>query len=126
VADLRAAVAELFRSYSQAAHHDFKEELLVLDVDLSPRPSSAKAEGSERGYMGGCRSKTGRKLVRMRAAGSQETVWETVVSGGPLKVYPSCKKRSKEPKACWDWMEREKRCSSRGSGQRRWYRSRMR
>jgi hypothetical protein len=31
--------------------------------------------------MGRCRSKTGRKLVRVRAADSQETVWETVVSG---------------------------------------------
>ena len=31
--------------------------------------------------MGRCRSKTGRKLVRVRAAQSQETVWETVVPG---------------------------------------------
>jgi ribosomal protein L34 len=41
---------------------------LVLDLDLSPLPASARAEGSERGYMGRCRSKTGRKLVRLRAA----------------------------------------------------------
>jgi hypothetical protein len=31
--------------------------------------------------MGRCRSKTGRKLVRVRAADYQETVWETVVTG---------------------------------------------
>jgi hypothetical protein len=55
--------------------------LLVLDVDLSPLPASRQAEGSERGYMGRSRSKTGRKLVRVRAAQSQETVWETVVPG---------------------------------------------
>lgn len=31
--------------------------------------------------MGRSRSKTGRKLVRLRAATSQETIWEEVVSG---------------------------------------------
>ena len=60
----------------------------MLDVDLSPEPSSSKAEGSERGYMGRCRSKTGRKLVRVRAANTQETVWETVVSGRTAESLP--------------------------------------
>lgn len=41
---------------------------LVLDIDLSPLPASSAAEGPERGYMGRCRSKAGRKLVRVRAA----------------------------------------------------------
>ena len=50
-------------------------------MDLSPLPASKRAEGSERGYMGRSRSKTGRKLVRVRVASSQETVWETVVTG---------------------------------------------
>ena len=88
VAETQAALSELFRSYSQAAHHDFKRETLVLDVDLSPLPASSRAEGSERGYMGRCRSKTGRKLVRVRAAHSQETVWETVVSGRTAESLP--------------------------------------
>jgi hypothetical protein len=57
------------------------QDLLVLDVDLSPLPASRHAEGSTRGYMGRCRSKTGRKLVRVLAAQYQETVWETVVPG---------------------------------------------
>lgn len=81
VATLRVALADIFRRYGQARQHDFSHELLVLDVDLSPLPASGKAEGSERGYMGRSRSKTGRKLVRVRAATSQETIWEEVVSG---------------------------------------------
>jgi hypothetical protein len=81
VADLQAALGEIYGCYGQARRHPFKRELLVLDVDLSPRPSSKRAEGSERGYMGRCRSKTGRKLVRVRAADTQETIWETVASG---------------------------------------------
>ncbi len=81
VTALQEALSEIFGCYGQARQHNFRQGLLVLDVDLSPLPASKKAEGSERGYMGRCRSKTGRKLVRVRAADSQETVWETVVSG---------------------------------------------
>ncbi len=81
VADLQVALGEIYGCYGQARRHHFNRELLVLDVDLSPLPSSQRAEGSERGYMGRCRSKTGRKLVRVRAANTQETIWEAVVSG---------------------------------------------
>ena len=88
VADVQAALGELFGSYSQAHRHDFTHELLVLDVDLSPLPASKDAEGSERGYMGRCRSKTGRKLVRVRAADPQEIVWETVITGRRVESLP--------------------------------------
>ncbi len=67
-ADLGAALAELFAPYSQARQHAFDKELRVLEVDLSPLPTSKHAQGSERGYLGRSRSKTGRKLVRVRAA----------------------------------------------------------
>src|ERR671932_324921 len=81
VAALRTAVEELFQQHSQACRHDFAQDLLVLDIDLSPLPASRKAEGSERCYMGRCRSRTGRKLVRVRAGPYQETVWEAVRRG---------------------------------------------
>ncbi len=58
VADLQAALGELFGSYSQAHRHDFTSEMLVLDLDLSPLPASSEASGSERGYMGRYRSNT--------------------------------------------------------------------
>ena len=87
-ADLQAALGEIFGCYGQARRHHFKQELLVLDVDLSPLPASRRAEGSERGYMGRCRSKTGRKRVRVRAADTQETIWETVVSGRTAESLP--------------------------------------
>jgi hypothetical protein len=56
VADLQAALGEIYGCYGQARRHPFKRELLVLDVDLSPLPASQRAEGSQRGYMGRCRS----------------------------------------------------------------------
>ena len=73
VTALQAAVGDLCQRFSQARRQDLTKALLVLDVDLSPLPASRQAEGSERGYLGGCRSKTGRKLVRVRAAHSQES-----------------------------------------------------
>lgn len=81
LADLRAAMTDVFERYSQARRHNFRQELLILDVDLSPLPASRHAEGSTRGYMGRSRSKTGRKLVLVRAAQYQETVWEEVRPG---------------------------------------------
>jgi len=86
VSALREAVAETFCRYSQARRHDWTQEPLVLDLDLSPLPASRHAEGSTRGYMGRCRSKTGRKLVRVRAAASGETIWETVGAGNTVET----------------------------------------
>ena len=88
VADLRAAIEGIFTRYSQARRHDFRRDLLVLDLDLSPLPASAHAEGSERAYMGRRRSRTGRRLVRVRAAGYQETVWEAVRPGRTAESLP--------------------------------------
>jgi hypothetical protein len=47
VAARQAAFAELFGHYSQVQQHPFEQELLVLDVDLSPLSASKRAEGSD-------------------------------------------------------------------------------
>lgn len=47
-----------------------------------------QAEGSERGYLGRSRSKTGRKLVRVRAAATGEIVWQTVISARSVESLP--------------------------------------
>lgn len=86
VSALREAVAETFRRFSQTRRHNFSQDGLVLDLALSPLPTSRHAEGATRGYMGRCRSKTGRKLVRVRAVASQETVWETVGAGNMVET----------------------------------------
>jgi hypothetical protein len=86
VAALRTVVEASWQAYSATRQHDFAREILVLDLDLSPLPASRHAEGSERGSMGRCRSKTGRKLVRVRAAASQETLWEEVVPGRTVET----------------------------------------
>jgi hypothetical protein len=86
VAALRTVVEASFVEHSAARRHDCTEAVLVLDLDLSPLPASKHAEGSERGYMGRCRSKTGRKLARVRAAQYQEIVWEEVLPGRSVET----------------------------------------
>ena len=85
LAAFRQALTDLYERYGRARRHNFRQDLLVLDVDLSPLPASRHAEGSTRGYMGRCRSKTGRKLVRVRAAQYQETVWEEIWAGNTIE-----------------------------------------
>src|SRR5919202_1038388 len=96
VAALRTAVEQLFQQHSQACRHDFTRDLLVLDIDLSPLPASRTAEGSERCYMGRCRSRTGRKLVRVRAGPYQETVWEAIRRGRTLEGLDLLKEAVRE------------------------------
>jgi hypothetical protein len=88
VAALRAMLEAQFRRHSQTRRHDLGQAILTLDVDLSPMPSSQQCEGAERGYFGRCRSKTGRKLVRVRAAAYDELVWEDVVPGKTAETLP--------------------------------------
>ena len=88
VVAVQEAVADIFGRYGQAQHQDLLQDFLVLDVDLSPLPASKQAEGSERGYMGRSRSKTGRKLVRVQVATTQEISWETVISGRVVESLP--------------------------------------
>jgi hypothetical protein len=83
--DLQAAFAETLGRYGQARRHALTKTLLVLAVNLSPLPASRQAEGSERGYLGRSRPKTGRKLVRGRASQSHATRWEPVVPRHPAE-----------------------------------------
>jgi len=49
VAQLRRGVESLFRRESQVLHHDFAQDWLWLDIDLTPLPISKHAAGSTKG-----------------------------------------------------------------------------
>jgi hypothetical protein len=66
VADRRAAIDAIFREQSQARRHDCERALLVLDVDLSPLPTGARAEGADRAYMGRSRARRAQAGPRAR------------------------------------------------------------
>jgi Transposase DDE domain group 1 len=69
------------KRYGHTARHRFRERLLWVDIDLTPLPTGAKAEGSERTWMGRCRSKTGRKVLRVTASDYREILHETLLRG---------------------------------------------
>ncbi len=49
---LRAGSEMLFRQESRTLRHDFDQEWLWLDIDLTPLPASKQAEGSCKGKIG--------------------------------------------------------------------------
>ena len=69
------------KRYGHTPRHRFRERLLWVDIDLTPLPTGAKAEGSERSWMGRCRSKTGRKVLRVTATDYREILYETLLRG---------------------------------------------
>jgi Transposase DDE domain group 1 len=69
------------KRYGATPHHRFHERRLWVDVDLTPMPIGAQAEGSERTWMGRNRSKTGRKVLRWTASAYREILHETLLRG---------------------------------------------
>jgi Transposase DDE domain group 1 len=81
VAQLSRVSWYYLKRYGQTPHHRFAERLLWVDVDVTPLPIGAKAEGSERTWMGRNRSKTGRKVLRWTASDYREILHETLLRG---------------------------------------------
>jgi Transposase DDE domain group 1 len=69
------------KRYGQTPHHRFAARLLWGDVDVTPLPIGAQAEGSERTWMGRNRRKTGRKTLRCTASDDREILHETLLRG---------------------------------------------
>src|ERR1043166_10096824 len=74
------------KRYGATPHHRFHDARLWVDIDLTPMPIGAKAEGSERTWMGRNRSKTGRKTLRITASQYREILHETLLRGKETAV----------------------------------------
>jgi hypothetical protein len=81
VTQLEQVSGYYLKRYGQTPHHRFAERLLWVDVDVTPLPIGAQAEGSERTWMGRHRSKTGRKVLRWTASAYREILHETLLRG---------------------------------------------
>lgn len=95
------------KRYGQTPHHRFAERLLWVDVDVTPLPIGAQAEGSERTWMGRNRSKTGRKTLRCTASDYREILSETLLRGKASAV-PALKTALGELETRLSWS-RERR-----------------
>src|SRR2546425_6728557 len=80
--DQRSRVSWYYLKRSgQTPHHRFAERLLWVDVEVTPLPIGAQADGSERTWMGRNRSQTGRKGLRWTASDYREMLPETLLRG---------------------------------------------
>ena len=50
IEQMEAAVDTIFRKHAEAYRHDYKSDLLLLDVDFTGLPCGKRAEMSEKGY----------------------------------------------------------------------------
>jgi hypothetical protein len=74
------------KRYGAPPRHRFHDTRLWVDIELTPMPIGAKAEGSERTWMGRNRRKTGRKPLRITASPSREILHETLLRGKETAV----------------------------------------
>ena len=95
------------KRYGATPHHRFDERLLWVDVDVTPMPIGAKAEGSERTWMGRNRSKTGRKTLRITASTYREILRETLLRGQATAV-PALKTALQEVETHLGWTRAQR------------------
>ena len=86
VAQLEKVSWYYLKRYGMTPHHRFHDTRWWVDIDLTPMPIGAKAEGSERTWMGRNRSKTGRKTLRITASPYREILHETLLRGKETAV----------------------------------------
>jgi hypothetical protein len=85
VAQLREAVEAIYRRSSSIFSHDFRREMLLLEVDLTGLPRARR--GSTKGYFSGERTATGRQLARVGAPQYGEIPFQKLYLG---KTNSSC------------------------------------
>jgi hypothetical protein len=107
VAQLEQVSWYYLRRYGATPRHRFHDTRLWVDIDLTPMPIGAKAEGSERTWMGRNRSKTGRKTLRITASQYREILHETLLRGKATAV-PALKAARLEVETHLGWS-RERR-----------------
>jgi hypothetical protein len=81
VAQLSRVLWYSLQRYGQTPHHRYTERRLWIDVDVTPLPIGAQAEGRERTWMGRNRSTTGRKVLRWTASDYRDILHETLLRG---------------------------------------------
>jgi Transposase DDE domain group 1 len=124
---LPAGTAENVAQLERVSRHYLKRDgatprppvhqaLLWVDVDVTPLPMGAKAEGSERAWMGRHRRKTGRKTLRLSARAYREILHETL-RRGKASAVPALQAARRELEARLGWTrESRQRIVSRLDG----------
>ena len=86
VAQLAQVFWSSLKRYGVTPRHRFRATRWWVDLDLTPRPLGAQAEGRERPWRGRNRSTTGRKTLRITARPSRASLHETLLRGQATAV----------------------------------------
>jgi len=81
VAEMRAALRQIYQRYGSGHHHSYGKEWQLLDVDMSGLPAGKQGEGSEKGYFAGRKNCRGRQLGRVVATRYDEIVVDRLYDG---------------------------------------------
>jgi hypothetical protein len=81
VAQMRQAMAAIYRRYGAGYGHDYGRSWQLLDIDMSGMPAGRQGEGSEKGYFAKQKNKRGRQLGRVYATLYDEIVSERLYGG---------------------------------------------
>jgi hypothetical protein len=81
VAQMRQAMAAIYRRYGAGCRHDYGRSWQLLDVDMSGMPAGRQGEGSEKGYFARQKNQRGRQLGRVYAPVYDEIVSERLYAG---------------------------------------------
>lgn len=81
VAEMRAALRQLYQRYGSGYHHQSGQEWRLLDVDMTGLPAGKQGEGSYKGYFAGRKNRRGRQLGRVVATGHDEIVVDRLYDG---------------------------------------------
>jgi hypothetical protein len=84
VIHLQQANGQMYQQHGQALRHDFSQEMLLVDLDLTGLVASQYAEGSLKGYFAKKPGSRGRQLCRVIATTYQELLWQQLLPGNTL------------------------------------------
>ena len=81
VQQMEQALTTIFRQHSQAYHHDYAQQLQLVDIDMTGLPCGPKAAFATKGYFAKQRNRRGRQLGRVLATHYHEVVVEQLLPG---------------------------------------------
>jgi hypothetical protein len=105
VAQLRTAVAQIYRREGQALHHPLVHDLLCLDIDLRGLPAGRRAEASTKGYCSGEKTAVGANSPGS-APRQTRRVWCRWSIPATRPGRPVCAPRSPRRSGCWAGRQR--------------------
>ena len=90
VEEMQQAINTIFRSHSQAARHNYRAALHLIDIDMSGLPCGPKADLSCKGYFSKAGIRTGRQLGRVISSHYEEIIVDRVFAGNVQLTTALC------------------------------------